>query len=173
MPDTRTAWYVCLSTACGAGTLPVVKCMHVGCARAPSRTVACARTAQPRDPPPHPSGCALWSTQPERARLCMHHACVLHARQCEAAQPAGNEEAHAFARLSRGCKLCALCSRNAGTRRIRTVGVGVGRVSHARTSASSQSKCQGPNGAKRFGSRVFLFRLPPRSPPRRKRSGAW
>ena len=116
MPDTRTAWYVCLSTACGAGTLPVVKCMHVGCARAPSRTVACARTAQPRDPPPHPSGCALWSTQPERARLCMHHACVMHARQCEAAQPAGNEEAHAFARLSRGCKLCALCSRNAISR---------------------------------------------------------
>jgi hypothetical protein len=61
---------------------------------------------------PTPVG-ALWSTQPERARPCMH------ARMpCVAAcsSSPGEEEAHALSRLPRGYKLCALRSRNASSR---------------------------------------------------------
>jgi hypothetical protein len=83
---------------------------HPGCrvhaSGAPARsTVACARTGQqPGDPPPHPGGCAL--VHATRTRSTVHactHACAV--------QLAAKEEAHAFARLPKGCKLCALCSR--------------------------------------------------------------
>jgi hypothetical protein len=134
LPDARTAWYVCLSTACRGRATPGCRVHASG---APPRTVACARdNVQPSQETPHPTPVgALWPTQPERARLCMH--ARMHARRCSSQRPAAKEEAHAFARLPKGCKLCALCSRNASSRTgTRTVRNGRGRrwggLSHAK-----------------------------------------
>ena len=98
-------------------------------------------------------------------RACVH-ACMRGSVQ---QRPAGKEEAHAFARLPRRYKLCALAActpaRARGRGRSETVGVDVrGAVARQGTRASSQSKCQGSNGAFGTDPPEFLFRSHSRPP---------
>ena len=119
---------------------------------APAYSSACARdTVQPSLETPHPTPVgALWPTQPERARLCMH--ARMHARRCSSQRPAAKEEAHAFARLPKGCKLCALCSRNASSRTgTRTVRNGRGRRWGGLSHAKGQGHHRGASARDRTG----------------------
>ena len=60
---------------------------------------SCMRTHVPSLETPHPTPVgALWSTQPERARPCMH--ARMHARRCVQQRPAGREEAHGLRQAS-------------------------------------------------------------------------
>jgi hypothetical protein len=120
-----------------------------------------------------------WVRVGPRNPYALGRACM-HAWRC-AAVPRRNRGAHAFARLPRGCKLCALCSRNASSR-TKTVRNGRGRrwrgLSHAkgqghhrRASARARTGLAGrirPN----FFSIAFPL-LTPAPSPRRTCSGAW
>jgi hypothetical protein len=153
-----------LSGACMWGAAPAHSCM---------------RTHVPSLETPHPTPVgALWSTQPERARPCMH-ACM-H-RGSVQQRPAGKEEAHAFARLPRGYKLCALAActpaRARGRGRSETVGIDVrGGCRTSRDKGIIAEQVPGLERGFRDGSaRIsFPFPLPTPAPsPRRTCSGAW
>ena len=112
MPGTRTAWYVCLTTACRGRNTP--GCRVHALRRPGPPAYSCMHTHGSAWRPPAPS---QWVRCGPRNLNALDRACMRACMRGGVQQrPAGKEEAHAFARPPTGCKLCALCSRNASSR---------------------------------------------------------
>jgi hypothetical protein len=116
LPDARIAWLRLLEHCVLGQGHPR---LSGACKWGITRVVACARTAHPRDPPPHgletphptPAG-ARWSAQPERARPCMHARML--SRRCAAAARR-KEAAHGLRQASQWMKAVRPLRRNASS----------------------------------------------------------
>ncbi len=168
MPDTHTAWCICLSTACRGGTPPLSGACKWGAAvpysgtsplsgackwgAARYRTDACARTAGPMGPmTPTPSQWVCFGPRNPNALIL-----------CSRALSAEEEEAHSFASFPGDTPFAAGTPARA-RRRGRTVGVDVGGCCHTpRDTGIIAEQVPGPEGGYRAACGVQL---------RRQRSG--
>jgi hypothetical protein len=153
LPDTRTAWYVCTSTACRGRATP--GCRVRACGAPPAHSCMGTHGGLRLLPAWRPLTPPQWLRFGPRNPSALDRACMRACMQCAAVCSSSGPQEKRRPTLSPGFPEVTSCApfaagtpaRARGRRRSETVWVDIGGAGTRQgTGALSQSKCQGPNG---------------------------